>query len=107
MEVKNKKELKKAINENVSPIIITNSKLAKQVQVAFAIKEGRFWEYMGLRKPKVVMAGAIAESTIIALGLIAAITILGIVALIKGKDIRIEIDKNGRLILDTSSKKGN
>lgn len=93
-------ELKRLIRNNNFPILVTDKKVIRTVQwmesreqhagaVGAAIKPGT--------------AGAISEVTIISLAVIAMITLLGLYALYKGKDIEVEARPDGGRVLRTKS----
>ncbi len=83
------KELKELIKENKFPILITDEKIIRTVQ---------WMEHK--KQPKSV--GIIAEPTIIiGLAVITMITVLGLYALYKDKNIEVEMTPDGKMVLRT------
>ena len=93
-------ELKRLIRKNNFPILVTDKKVIKTVQWMESRKQHAGAVGAAI-KPGIV--GAISEPTIIALAVIAMITLLGLYALYKDKDIEVERKTGGGMVLRTKS----
>jgi len=106
-EAKNHKELKKLLDQGKSPIIVRDKDTIKVVETMESLKtkgitatiESKFFEKMlGVVNPTM---NVISETTVVILGIISAATLISLYALYKEKNIKLKMNPDGSVELET------
>lgn len=106
-EAKKPKELKKLLEEGKTPIAIHDKDTIEVVKTMESLKRQGV---VATLKQKTLSAltgccvnNAIAETTIVALGIISAATLVALYAIYKNKNVKIKFNPDGSITIETSN----